>query len=247
MIREPGEADGADMLNLITDVAGISIGNAADPGLISGVTVLVPAEPAVASVAVLGGAPAGRDLGCLEPDAVVERIDAIVLAGGSGFGLDAASGVQAWLREQGRGFAVGKSHVPIVPAAICFDLNNGGNKDWGRYPPYRELGYAAAAAARPGAFALGTSGAGYGASTADLKGGLGSASSTTSHGHVVGAVVVVNALGSALIGDGPHFWAGPLERNDEFGGLGLPAHPLPPRRRRQHWRPEFSEVRAKVV
>ncbi len=211
------------MLNLLTDVDGIHVGHAEDARLISGVSVIVPTEPAVASVAVLGGAPAGRDLGCLEPDAVVPHIDAIVLSGGSGFGLDAAGGVQAWLREHSRGFAVGRSHVPIVPAAICFDLNNGGDKDWGRYSPYRELGYAAAASAGGGAFPLGTAGGGYGASTVDLKGGVGSASAVTSGGFTVGAIVVVNALGSALIGGGPHFWAAPLECNGEFGGLGMPA------------------------
>ncbi len=213
------------MLNLITDVAGIRLGNAHDIDVISGVTTLIFDEPAIASVAVLGGAPAGRDLGCLEPDAVVERIDAIVLSGGSGFGLDAASGVQAWLREQGRGFKVGQAQVPIVPAAICFDLNNGGNKDWGRHAPYRELGFAAADAATAGHFPLGTVGAGYGASTVDLKGGLGSASAKTSAGHTVAAIVSVNALGSALMGDGPHFWATALEQAAEFGGFGFPPRP----------------------
>lgn len=211
------------MLNQITDVDGISIGHAHDAALLSGVTAIVFDPPAVASVSALGGAPAGRDLGCLEPDAAVERIDAIVLSGGSGFGLDAASGAQAWLREQGRGFAVGPAQVPIVPSAICFDLNNGGDKAWGRYPPYRELGYAACAAASTGAFMLGTSGGGFGASTVDCKGGLGSASAMTTAGHVVGAIVVVNALGSALMGAGPHFWAAPLECDGEFGGLGMPA------------------------
>lgn len=213
----------ADMLNLITDVEGIAVGNAHDATLISGVTALVFETPASASVAVLGGAPAGRDLGCLEPDAAVEHVDAIVLSGGSGFGLDAASGVQAWLAEHERGFRVGHSHVPIVPSAICFDLNNGGNKRWGRFSPYRDLGHAAAAAAAPGRFDLGTAGAGYGASTVDLKGGLGSASVRTSGGHTVAALVVVNALGSALLGEGPHFWAAPLEVGNEFGGLGWPA------------------------
>jgi L-aminopeptidase/D-esterase-like protein len=211
------------MLDLITDVAGIWVGNTHDADMISGTTALVFDAPCVASVAVPGGAPAGRDLGCLEPDAAVERIDAIVLSGGSGFGLDAASGVQAWLRESGRGFRVGAALVPIVPAAICFDLNNGGNKDWGRHSPYRELGYMAAQGARPGPFPLGTVGAGYGASTVDVKGGLGSASATTSAGHTVAAIVAVNALGSALIGDGPHFWAAALERGSEYGGLGFPA------------------------
>ena len=210
------------MLNLITDVEEIRVGNAHDPELISGVTAIVMEEPAVASVAVLGGAPGGRDIGCLEPDAVVAAVDAIVLSGGSGFGLDAASGVQAWLREQGRGLQVGSSLVPIAPSAICFDLNNGGNKNWGRYPPYRELGFAAADTAGRGSFALGTSGAGYGASTVDLKGGLGSASARTSSGHTIGAIVAVNALGSVLMGRGPHFWAGPLEQDAEFGGLHLP-------------------------
>jgi L-aminopeptidase/D-esterase-like protein len=211
------------MRNLMTDVDGILVGHAHDGRLISGVTTLIFAEPAIASVAVLGGAPAGRDLGCLKPDAAVAEIDAIVLSGGSGFGLDAASGVQAWLRENGRGLPVGPARVPIVPSAICFDLNNGGDKAWGRYPPYRELGYEAVAAAGPGPFALGTAGAGYGASTVDLKGGVGSASALTSGGHTVAALVVVNALGSALLADGPHFHAGSLERGTEFGGLGWPA------------------------
>lgn len=210
------------MLNLITDIAGIRIGHAQDAALLSGVTAILFDAPAVGSVAVLGGAPAGRDLGCLEPDAAVERIDALVLSGGSGFGLDAASGAQAWLREHGRGLAVGTARVPIVPSAICFDLDNGGDKAWGRYPPYRDLGHAASAAAAGGAFALGTAGAGYGTSTVDLKGGLGSASARTAGGHTVGAIVVVNALGSALMGAGPHFWAAPLEQDAEFGGLGLP-------------------------
>lgn len=213
------------MQNLMTDVNGVLVGHAHDGRLISGVTALVFDVPVVASVSVLGGAPAGRDLGCLEPDAAVEDIDAIVLSGGSGFGLDAASGVQAWLRENGRGLPVGHARVPIVPSAICFDLNNGGDKAWGRYPPYRELGYAAAAAATPGPFALGTAGGGYGASTVDLKGGVGSASARTTAGHTIAAIVVVNALGSSLLGDGPHFHAGALERGNELGGLGLPATP----------------------
>lgn len=211
------------MLNLITDVAGVRIGHAHDAKLISGVTSILFDQPTVASVSVLGGAPGGRDLGCLEPDAIVGGVDAIVLSGGSGFGLDAASGAQAWLRESGRGFAVGATRVPIVPSAICFDLLNGGDKTWGRYPPYRELGFVATSEAQAGVFALGSVGAGCGASTVNLKGGLGSASARTSSGHTVGAIVVVNALGSAVLGDGPHFWAAPFEQNGEFGGLGWPA------------------------
>jgi D-aminopeptidase len=130
--------------------------------------------------------------------------------------------VQAWLREQGRGFAIGPVVVPIVPGAIVFDLLNGGNKDWGRFPPYRDLGYAAAANAGHD-FALGNTGAGLGATTVNLKGGLGSASATARDGATVGAIVIVNAVGSVTVGDGPHFWAAPFEQNGEFGGRGLPA------------------------
>jgi D-aminopeptidase len=175
----------------------------------------------VASADVRGGAPGTRDIDLLQPDETVERIDAVVLSGGSAFGLDAPTGVQAFLREQGRGFAIGPVVVPIVPGAIVFDLLNGGNKDWGRFPPYRDLGYAAAGNAGVD-FALGNTGAGLGATTVNLKGGLGSASATTRDGAIVGAIVIANAVGSVTVGDGPHFWAAPFERNGEFGGRGLP-------------------------
>jgi L-aminopeptidase/D-esterase-like protein len=216
--------------NLITDVPGIRVGNAHDARIASGVTVALFEEPTVAGVAILGGAPAARDTECLEPERSVQGVDAIALSGGSGFGLDAASGVQAWLREQRRGFVVGEVRVPIVPQAIVFDLLNGGDKEWGRYPPYRELGYEAVSAAAA-EFALGTAGGGYGATTADLKGGLGSASLVTPSGFTVGALVVVNSIASAVMGGGPHFWAAPLEEGQEFGGLGLPQRMTPEMRR----------------
>jgi L-aminopeptidase/D-esterase-like protein len=111
--------------------------------------------------------------------------------------------------------------VPIVPGAIVFDLLNGGDKSWGRFPPYRELGYAAAVAAC-GDFALGSAGAGLGATTANFKGGLGSASAVTSEGVKLAAIAVVNAVGSVTIGDGPWFWAAPFEVGGEFGGRALP-------------------------
>ena len=206
--------------NLITDVAGLKVGHADDARLASGVTAILFDEPAVASADIRGGAPGTRELALLEPEQTVERVDAIVLSGGSAFGLDAPGGTQAWLREQGRGFPIGPARVPILPGAILFDLNNGGDKDWGRYPPYRELGYAAAVAAAHD-FALGTHGAGFGANTVNLKGGLGSASGRTRDGATVGAVVAVNAVGSVTVGDGPHFWAAPFEQGDEFGGRGL--------------------------
>ena len=214
------------MRNLITDVPGLRVGHADDGKLASGVTAVVFDEPAVASADIRGGAPGTRDIDLLRPEQTVERVDAIVLSGGSAFGLDAPGGVQAWLREQGRGFAVGPVRVPIVPGAILFDLLNGGDKDWGRFPPYRELGYAAAANAKH-EFALGSAGAGLGATTVNLKGGLGAASAEMRDGTVVGAIVAVNAVGSVTVGDGPWFWAAPFELEGEFGGRGFPA-PRPP-------------------
>ncbi|HZR63098.1 MAG TPA: P1 family peptidase [Xanthobacteraceae bacterium] len=213
------------MRNLITDVPGLKVGHAQDLRLGSGATAIVFDEPAIGSIDLRGGAPGTRETALLDPAQTIEGIDAISLSGGSSFGLDAASGVQAWLKEQGRGFAVGPSRVPIVPAAIVFDLNNGSDKNWGRFPPYRDLGYAAAAAAGSD-FALGSVGAGTGPTTVNCKGGLGSASAQNADGHIVGALAVVNAVGSVTVGSGPWFWAAPYEQNGEFGGLGLPS-PFP--------------------
>jgi L-aminopeptidase/D-esterase-like protein len=208
--------------NLITDVAGVRVGHADDTKLGSGATVVVFDQPAVAAADLRGGSPGTRECALLlDPAARVERIDAIALSGGSAFGLDTASGVQGWLREQGRGFQVREARVPIVPAAILFDLSAGGDKNWGRYPPYRELGYRAAACVAED-FALGNAGAGMGATTVTFKGGTGSASARTAGGITVGALAIVNSAGSAVIGDGPHFWAGAYERDNEFGGHGWP-------------------------
>ncbi len=211
------------MHNLLTDIAGISVGHATDLALGSGATAILFDTPATASVITLGGAPGSRDTSMLEPEMSIQAVDAIVLSGGSVFGLDAAGGVQAWLREQGRGTNIRGALVPIVPQAIIFDLLNGGDKDWGLFSPYRDLGYAAAQAASSGNFALGSVGGGTGATTATMKGGLGSASAISRSGHLVAAIVVVNAVGSATIGDGPHFWSAPYEQDGEFGGLGWPA------------------------
>jgi D-aminopeptidase len=203
--------------NLITDVDGLKVGNASDPGLKSGATVLVADVPFVAGVHVMGGAPGTRETDLLSPDKMVQEVDAIVLSGGSAFGLDAASGVVDGLRAAGRGFAVGEQKVPIVPAAILFDLLNGGEKGW-TASPYANLGRSALDAARA-EFELGTAGAGTGATTASLKGGLGSASLTLESGFTVGALVAVNAVGDVIGPDG-RFWAAPWEVEDEFGGLG---------------------------
>ena len=205
--------------NLITDVAGVRVGNADDAKLASGVTAVVFDEPAVASIAVDGGSPAVRDTALLEPEMTVERVDAFVLAGGSAFGLDAAGGAMACLAEAGRGFPVRGIRVPIVPGASLFDLVNGGDKAWARPPPYWEMGYSATQAAGP-LFALGTVGAGYGANAFGLKGGLGSASAATARGFRVGALVAANPGGRVTRGESAHFRAAPYERDGEFGGRG---------------------------
>jgi L-aminopeptidase/D-esterase-like protein len=208
--------------NLLTDIAGVRVGHADDAALASGVTAVIFDTPAVAAIDVRGGGPGTREGSLLDLANTVERIDAIALAGGSAFGLEAGGGVQAWLAEQGRGFAVRGAIIPIVPGAICFDLLNGGDKAWGRFAPYRDLGYAAAAAASTN-FALGSVGAGLGATTASFKGGVGSASAATQGGVRVAALAVVNAVGNVTVGDGPWFWAAPFEIDGEYGGRGLPA------------------------
>src|SRR5215218_7407357 len=175
------------MKNLVTDISGVRVGHADDKALASGVTAVVFDRPAVAAMDVRGGGPGTREGALLDPVNVVENIDAIALSGGSAYGLEAGGGVQAWLAEQNRGLRIRDAVIPIVPGAICFDLVNGGNKTWGRFAPYRDLGYAAAAAASAD-FALGSAGAGLGATTANFKGGLGSASAVTSAGVKVAAL-----------------------------------------------------------
>jgi L-aminopeptidase/D-esterase-like protein len=210
------------MNNLLTDIAGVRVGHAVNEDVASGVTAVVFEQPVVAAMDVRGGGPGTREGALLDVANTVEKIDGIALSGGSAFGLEAGGGVQAWLAEQGRGFNVRGAVIPIVPGAICFDLLNGGNKNWGRFAPYRDLGYEAAAAATT-SFPLGSVGAGLGALTANLKGGLGSASAQTKDGTKVAALAVVNALGAVTVGDGPWFWAAPFEVDSEYGGRGFPA------------------------
>lgn len=206
--------------NAITDVPGLRVGNASDPGLKSGATVLTADQPFVAAVDVRGGAPGTRETDLLAPGRLVSAIDAIVLSGGSAFGLDAASGAMDRLHAAGRGFFVaeGVPSVPIVPAAILFDLANGGAKDWTENP-YRALGAAAFDAAAAD-FGLGSVGAGTGPMTREVMGGLGTASFVLPDGTTVGALAAVNAVGSVLVPGTRHFLAGALEIGDEFGGLG---------------------------
>ena len=204
--------------NLITDVPGLLVGNAEDAALKSGATVLTALAPFTASVQVMGGAPGSRETDLLAPDKSVARIDALVLSGGSAFGLDACSGVVDALRARGRGFRIADAVIPLVPGAILFDLLNGGDKAWAENP-YRALGRAAFEGAGAD-FALGSAGAGTGALTATLKGGLGSASLVLDSGITVGALVAANPMGSVTTPGERHFWAAPFEIDGEFGGLG---------------------------
>lgn len=208
--------------NLITDVPGILVGCAEDPAVRTGTTVILPDKLATAAVDVRGGGPGTRETDALDAHNLVAAVNAIVLSGGSSWGLAAADGVAAHLGAKGVGYSgmarPGVPVSPIVPAAILYDLANGGNKNWGTEPPYRNLGIKALAAAGS-QFKLGTSGAGYGAMSGGLKGGLGSASTLTSDGVMVGAIVAVNSMGSTVIPGTQHFWAGAFEIGDEFGGL----------------------------
>jgi L-aminopeptidase/D-esterase-like protein len=217
--------------NLITDVAGLKVGQAHDMAVRTGVTVILPDAPAVAACDVRGGAPGTRETDLLAPDHLVEEVDAVVLAGGSVYGLAAPDGVAAWLGARGRGVRLlpdpAVPTAPIVPGAILFDLANGGDKAWGEDPPYRRLGRAAAEAADV-TFALGTAGAGCGAMAGALKGGVGSASVVSAEGFVVGALAAVNAWGSVVAPGGRAFWAAPYEIDAEFGGLGPGALAGPP-------------------
>ncbi len=207
--------------NLITDVDGIKVGNSHDETSISGVTAIVPDSAAVAGVDVRGGGPGTRETEVLRPDCLVERVDAVVLSGGSVYGLEAASGAVSALASQKRGFAIHNFNIPIVPSAILFDMINGGDKNWGDMPPYRELGKKAVFDANE-EFALGNIGAGYGANAGKLKGGLGSCSAVTDDGIQVGAIIAVNPVGSVVVPGTHNFWSWELEQNNEFGGFGAP-------------------------
>lgn len=204
--------------NSLTDVPGIRVGHAQDDTLKTGVTVVTGPDRLVASVNVMGGAPGTRETDLLMPDKVVESIDAVVLSGGSAMGLDAASGVTDALREQGKGYVVGPVTVPIVPAAIIFDLLAGGDHTV-TVNPYRALGREALSQLATDC-AIGSVGAGTGATTATLKGGLGMASLVLPNGCTVAALAVANPHGSVVSPEG-RFYAAPLEIDAEFGGCGV--------------------------
>ena len=209
--------------NLITDVPGLKVGNAQDTDVKTGVTVIIPDSPAVTAVDVRGGGPATRETDALSPENLVQVVDGIVLSGGSVYGMASADGVCAWMGARNRGFSMGAAPgvppSPILPTACLYDLANGGNKNWKESPPYRDLGLKALESIGE-EFALGTAGAGYGANSGGIKGGLGSASVISQEGITVGAIVAVNSLGAAIGPGSKQFWAAPFEMNKEFGGLG---------------------------
>jgi L-aminopeptidase/D-esterase-like protein len=209
--------------NLVTDVTGVKVGHATDEHTQSGVTVLTCGGEWVAACDIRGGGPGGRESDALAPENLVGRAHAIVLAGGSVFGLSAADGVTAALAQRGIGLQLraGTLPIPIVPSAVLHDLANGGDKNWGMHPPYRELGIRALDAAA-GAFAMGSVGAGRGAMAGLVKGGIGSTSLDLGNGLVVGALVALNSVGSVHMPDSDSFWAWPFEMDAEFGGRGPP-------------------------
>ncbi|GBR52946.1 peptidase S58 DmpA [Neokomagataea thailandica NBRC 106555] len=213
--------------NLITDVPGIKVGYADAPSNCTGVTVILPDTHAIAAVDIRGGGPATRETDTLTLGNLVHTVDAIVLSGGSVYGLAAGDGAAAWLGAHGRGFSFHPSasvpSAPIVPTAALYDLATGGDKNWGEDPPYHALGLAAVSRASE-TFPLGTHGAGFGATAGALKGGLGSASYITHEGITVGAIVACNSFGSVVAPGGKQFWAGTYEVGREFGGLGAPKY-----------------------
>ena len=207
--------------NLITDIAGLQVGHAEDLDCLTGTSVILCNQPCVAAVAVAGGGPGTRETDLLAADTLVDAVDAIVLSGGSAYGLAAADGVAAVLGAQGRGYGMidlpGVPKTPIVPAAILYDLANGGDKAWGETPPYAALGRQAVSAVS-NQFCLGAIGAGLGARAGQHRGGLGSASITSSDGFSMGALAAVNCFGSVYMPGTDVFWAWPYEIECEFGG-----------------------------
>jgi len=205
--------------NLITDVSGITVGQAHDDTVRTGVSVIIPDGRAACAVDTRGGAPGTRETDALSPSCLVDEVDAVFLSGGSVHGLETGSGLVEALAAQGKGFRLvdGVPPSPVVPGAILFDMANGGDKQWGDNP-YRDLARQALAGAGPD-FALGNYGAGFGAKAGQLKGGIGSASIVTGDGFEVGALMAANPLGSVLMPGTDVFWAGPFERDGEFGNV----------------------------
>lgn len=207
--------------NTLTDVTGVTVGCAEDQRVRTGVTVIVPDQRAVCAIDVRGGGPGTRESDALAAENLAGAIDAIVLSGGSVYGLGAADGVTAAMGAEGKGFGLidmpGVLRSPVIPAAILYDLANGGDKAWKDAPPYAALGRAAYAA-RGSVVPPGNAGAGFGAMAGALKGGQGSASIVDA-GLTVAALACVNSWGSATMPNARAFWAWPFEIDGEFGGV----------------------------
>jgi L-aminopeptidase/D-esterase-like protein len=212
----------------MTDVAGLRVGHACDPHLLTGVTVVWPEAPVCAAVDVRGAGPATRETELLDPANTVDRVHALCLSGGSTFGLAAGDGAAAWLHARGAGLEVAGHRVPLVPAAALFDLRTGAGSAWDGAPPYRDLAAQALARASDMPSGQGNVGAGVGATAGSLKGGLGTASTTARSGAQVAALVACNSFGEPVIPGTPTLWAWPLERDGELGGqvAGRPAADL---------------------
>lgn len=209
-------------LNSLCDVAGLTVGCAEDAAALTGVTVIVPENRAVCAVDVRGGGPGTRETDVLAMETLADAIDALVLSGGSVYGLAAADGVTALMGAEGKGFGLvalpGVPRSPIVPGAVLYDLANGGNKAWGDSPPYNALARQAYAA-RAERVPLGNAGAGMGATAGALKGGQGSASVVSADGYTVAALACVNCFGSVTMPGSRAFWVWPYEVAGEFGGV----------------------------
>jgi L-aminopeptidase/D-esterase-like protein len=210
------------MFNAITDVPGIKVGHYTDRVAVTGCTVVLCESGAVAGVNVRGSAPGTRETDLLRPTKLVEKVQAVMLSGGSAFGLDAACGVMRFLEERGYGHETSVMRVPIVPAAIIFDLNIGDP----RRRPGAEEGYQACLAAKSGEVAEGCVGAGTGATVGKVlgihratKSGLGTASRKVGEGLVVGALVVVNAVGDVVDPWSGRLLAGPRDTERGRGFL----------------------------
>jgi L-aminopeptidase/D-esterase-like protein len=213
--------------NALTDIEGILVGNYTDKKAVSGITVVVCPQGAVAGVDVRGSAPGTRETDVLAPHNLVERVQAVVLAGGSVFGLSAADGVTRWLAEEGYGFPLDQGYVaPIVPAAVLYDLGRGEqfippiNGDWGRL---------ACEGAGDYPVEMGCAGAGTGAFAGSIKGGLGTASLLLDSGITVAALVAVNPDGSVINPADGRPWEIGREINGEFGRQGKRAVIIPPK------------------
>lgn len=220
-------------LNAITDVPGIQVGHYTDSQNLTGLTVVFPQGGAVAGVDVRGSAPGTRETDLLDPVNLIEKVQAIVLSGGSAYGLEAVGGVMRYLEERGLGHPIAElstpTVVPIVPAAVLFDLLVGSSK----VRPTAENGYQAALALSSGPVAQGNVGAGTGARNGGLKGGIGTASAVLENGGVVGAIVAANAHGRSHDPQSGELYGRWLELEGEFK-LKRPPQPL--------WAPDYSDI-----